>query len=69
MGDPLVDRDHFPHETEGLSIFSPLFMDQGHIVGGNRDSQKVAQSLEQIFLQLTGGGEEDVSALLKELER
>jgi len=27
------------------------------------------QSLEQIFLQLTGGGEEDVSALLKELER
>jgi ABC-2 type transport system ATP-binding protein len=27
------------------------------------------QSLEQIFLQLTGGGEEDVSALLAELER
>jgi ABC-2 type transport system ATP-binding protein len=27
------------------------------------------QSLEQIFLELTGGGEEDVRALLKELER
>jgi len=27
------------------------------------------QSLEQIFLQLTGGGEEDVRALLAELER
>ncbi len=49
MGDPLVDRDHFLDETEGLSIFSSLFMDQDHIVGGNRDSQKVAQSLEQIL--------------------
>ncbi len=36
-------------ETEGLSIFSPLFMDQGHVVGGNSDSQKVAQCLEQIL--------------------